>query len=459
MGFLKASLSGAVLIGLIMLIRALFIHKIPKKMMVCFWGLAICRLLIPFSLPAPAIYQTVTGLIGIKVQNILAWLGSLENMAVPLSPYVSVSVTAAGQNGGGADILGATLQTAGISVWIIVSAGFFLFFTGNHSKWCRKYRQALPIRNLFIDEWIAAHDSRKRIRIRQSDRIMSPLAYGLWKPVILLPKWMELGESGQLSYVLTHEMIHIKSGDLWKKWLMVVTLCIHWFNPLVWVMFLLFNRDLELSCDEAVVAIHGPEAKAEYAYTLIGMEAERMTFSPLFAGFAKNVFEQRIKTIMSYRKYSVVSVVLSVILFVVIVTLFGFEGRNPRPVWDGDEQPGFTIITQSEDVTTYEIYAHMDGKQLNFSCTSDDKAVDVAREARLLQEQCDIYSQLGIYVDEGTGWLCFKGYTIGSLTDRQEGRGIGIAQGGLPGAVDLNVVYQEDTLVGFEISDGAYSDY
>ncbi len=449
MGFLKASLSGAVLIGLIILIRAVFIHKVPKKILMGFWGLAICRLLIPFSLPCPSIYQTLTGLVAIKLQNSIAWLKSVENVTLPL---VSVTVTQVTQGDEILETGRVTLLIVGTILWIVAGVILFLIFISNHSKWCWKYRQALPVENSFVDEWVTIHNKRKRVRIRRSDQIMTPMVYGLWKPVILLPKWMDMDEAGQLSYVLTHEMMHIKHGDLWKKWAMLVTVCIHWFNPLVWVMFLLFNRDLELSCDEAVVAIYGPKAKAEYAYALIGMEEERMTFSPLFACFSKNVFEQRIKAIMSYKKYSIAAVSFTMILMLGIVLLFGFEGKVNRLAWEGDKQPGVAIISQSEDEIAYEVYTCLDGAQYRFFCTSTGD-VSVEEEARQLQEQCDAYTQLGVYMDKETGWLCYEGFTIENLLDVREGRGICLGQSGLPGAVNLKTVYQDDTLIGFKISD------
>ena len=84
-----------------------------------------------------------------------------------------------------------------------------------------------------------------------------------------------------LRYVLEHEFVHIRRFDALWKLLLLAAACAHWFNPLVWVMYVLANRDLELSCDETVVRRFGG-ARASYARVLIGMEAEKSGFAPLF---------------------------------------------------------------------------------------------------------------------------------------------------------------------------------
>ncbi|MFQ7454207.1 MAG: M56 family metallopeptidase [Flavonifractor plautii] len=82
------------------------------------------------------------------------------------------------------------------------------------------------------------------------------------RPVILLPKTLDRSDVSRLAFVLTHEMAHIRRFDALSKLLLAAAACLHWFNPLVWVMLVLANRDLELSCDAAVVRLYGAEARA-----------------------------------------------------------------------------------------------------------------------------------------------------------------------------------------------------
>ncbi len=98
---------------------------------------------------------------------------------------------------------------------------------------------------------------------------------------MLLPKTTDWTDEARLRYILTHEFVHIRRFDVLTKLLLVSALCIHWFNPFVWAMYVLFNRDIELSCDETVVRTFGDTIKSAYALTLIGLEEKKSRLTPL----------------------------------------------------------------------------------------------------------------------------------------------------------------------------------
>lgn len=104
-------------------------------------------------------------------------------------------------------------------------------------------------------------------------RISSPLTFGVLRPVILVPKKTDWTDETALWYVLEHEFVHIQRFDVLSKLLLIAAVCVHRFNPLVWVMYVLANRDLELSCDETVLRRFGGDIRAAYARVLIRMEA------------------------------------------------------------------------------------------------------------------------------------------------------------------------------------------
>lgn len=137
--------------------------------------------------------------------------------------------------------------------------------------------------------------------------ITSPLTYGLFKPVILIPKSLDMKDRIRTECVLAHEYTHIRRLDVLMKWLLAGALSLHWFNPFVWVMYMLANRDIELSCDEESVLLLGEAHKSDYALTLINME-ERRTISLLNA-FSKNWAERRIRSIMAIKNKNPVSVI------------------------------------------------------------------------------------------------------------------------------------------------------
>ena len=139
---------------------------------------------------------------------------------------------------------------------------------------------------------------KRPILVRQSDRISAPLTYGIFRPVILMPKKMDWKNEKQLQYVLSHEYVHICRYDTVTKLIATLALCIHWFNPFVWVMYILFNRDIELACDESVIRQFGEKSKSAYSLMLINMEATKSGLLPFCNNFSKNAIEERITAVM-----------------------------------------------------------------------------------------------------------------------------------------------------------------
>ena len=157
------------------------------------------------------------------------------------------------------------VSVADFSVWSIVWAvGLILcaaVFAVAYWKCYREFQMSLPVENDMCRQWQQTHRLHRTISIRQSDRISSPLTFGILQPVILMPKKTDWKKEEDLRYVLEHEFVHIQRFDTVYKLLLIVAVCVHWFNPLVWGMYVLANRDIELSCDETVVHRFGSSAR------------------------------------------------------------------------------------------------------------------------------------------------------------------------------------------------------
>lgn len=158
-------------------------------------------------------------------------------------------------------------------VWAVGAAVCAVVFAAAYGRCCREFRASFPVENDVIRRWLQSHPLRRTIAIRQSGRISSPLTFGVLRPVILMPKKTDWTDETALRYVLEHEFVHIQRFDVLSKLLLIAAVCVHWFNPLVWVMYVLANRDLELSCDETVLRRFGGDVRAAYARVLIRMEA------------------------------------------------------------------------------------------------------------------------------------------------------------------------------------------
>lgn len=327
MTLLNMSIYGAVIILAIILIRIFTLHKLPKKLFLILWGIALLRLLVPFEISSSfSIYSLLpqrpaTELTPEHQEQSYSELPTDFGPNPMLFPEVpefmepEIQTTETG-----------TANTFNFSrvlslVHIIGTLLFGFYFLFAYLKCYREFRTSLPVKESFATEWLEKHPLRRTISIRQSDLVSTPLTYGVFRPVILLPKTMDWGNHQQTDYILFHEFTHIRRFDQVAKLFMIGALCLHWFNPFVWVMYYLFNRDIELSCDEIVLQ-HTQEDRSSYAMALIHMEENRTHTAPLFSHFSENAIEERIVAIMKMQKVTFGISLFSILLVLaVIVTL------------------------------------------------------------------------------------------------------------------------------------------
>ncbi len=349
MSLLQMSLSGGAMILAAMLVRAFALHSLPKRFFVILWALALIRLTVPFSLPAAcSVY-------------------SLLSPREPLTQPVTVSTAAPSPGTWISEtaplLSGPAPAPAAVNPWALFwLMGLLLCaarFTFAYVKCCREFREALPVHDHFVDDWLLAHKLRRPISIRQSDRITAPLTYGVLRPVILLPKSMDLGDAEALNYVLTHEWIHIRRFDgAFKLWL-TAALCVHWFNPLVWLMVFLADRDVELSCDQAVLQLFGRDARSGYAMVLLHMEEHRGGLTVMGSHFSKNSLEERIKAMMKMKKTSLAALLAALVLVGGMGAVFATSAQAeeqkaaPGSYFTGEKQVSDMMIWEEPDKLTY----------------------------------------------------------------------------------------------------------
>ncbi|MBP3520159.1 MAG: hypothetical protein J6J87_02310, partial [Oscillospiraceae bacterium] len=360
MTILEMSFYGGVMILAVVLLRALTVHRLPKRTFVVLWLLTLARLLLPFTIPSPASVYTLAG----EHNHVLPIQIPTPRPAATAPVFSQVNAPAFGQGAapvaGNAVLPAATTPVGQVApgavpsvtsptgtvpaptpavpvwtlVWLVGLTACALFFLVVYVKNQREFRMSLPVENDFLTAWLEDHPLRRRIRVRQYDRITAPLTYGLVRPVILLPADTDWGSGEELSYVLEHELIHIKRWDGLTKLLLAAAVCVHWFNPLVWLMFFLANRDLELSCDEGVLRRFGTRRRGEYARTLIGMEETRGGLTPIYNHFSKSAIEERVVAIMKTKKLSVAAVIAAVVLVAAVAVMFATSPREePKEVW------------------------------------------------------------------------------------------------------------------------------
>lgn len=395
MSLWQMSFSGSILILVILAIRGLSANRIPPKVFPVLWAVAALRLAVPFGTPSPFSVYTLLGQ-NDSVMNVLenahmlellpledgragsdalgqeeprikgdaagytkgeAWDNNVGNAgkgsvagnagaetenisryAAGITEEKDVERTQSGKGESVSDISGFDGEKAGnlFRLWnMIWAAGTFLAtvsFSFTYLRCRREFASSLPVEHLAAQEWLGSHRLRRPVVIRSSGCIPAPLTYGVLRPVILVPSGFDWEDTQSLCYVLEHEFVHIQRLDALAKLAMTGILCVHWFNPLVWVMYVLFNRDLELTCDAAVIHRFGLESRADYAHTLIYMEEKRSGFLPLYNGFGKYGVEERIRAIMKSGRTSIAAALAAVCLVLVAVGAFATPAmeKNPR---------------------------------------------------------------------------------------------------------------------------------
>lgn len=352
MSLIQMSFFGGIMILVILVIRIAAVHRLPKKLFILLWEIVLLRLLLPISIPSVLSAYTWIERILFRQSGTVQ---PIQNTAVYLIPQAQTALTAGNtagtyipQNGG--------QEVSGVPLWLLIwLAGVLacaVFFLAAYLRCYLEFRTSLPVHNETAARWLKSHRLRRRVCIRQSDRIGVPLTYGVLKPVILLPKKMDWKDSRKLEYILLHEHIHIRRFDVARKIIMVAALCVHWFNPLVWVMYVLFNRDMELACDECVVRQTGVRSRRAYAKTLISMEEKRSMALPLCNSFSQNAVRERITAIMKTKKITIWIGILCVLIIAAVVILFATSADSRQTAEAPEETADSVEETEAADDET-----------------------------------------------------------------------------------------------------------
>ena len=313
MTLLERGLSGAVLILAVALLRVAVGQSLPRKACRVLWWAAVLRLLLPWELPSRfSVYNLFAG----------APRPAMPRPAGGAAVVRLLPGTAAAPAAG--EMLPSSSPPAGFPwalVWLAGTLLLAVWFAAVSFRCHWNFQASLPAEGAYVSRWQETHP---RVSVRVSDRISGPLTYGLLRPVILLPRGMDRENETVLSHILTHEYVHIRYLDGLTKLVLAGTLCVHWWNPAVWLMAVLANRDLELACDEAVVRRLGDPAA--YARTLLAMEEARAGLCPRFA---QSPIEERIQAMMKKKRVPVFLTACALLLAVCVTTAFATSAKEP----------------------------------------------------------------------------------------------------------------------------------
>jgi len=375
LSILNMSLTGAFIIAAIMLVR-LPLKKAPKIISYCFWAVAGFRLIIPFAIEGafsliPFNASPIPVDIGVQaVPRIDSGIpivdNAISNTFSAAMPYSSANPLQIWIG------IGSYLWLAGIVVMLIYSTLSIVLLK-------QRLQSAVNIGE----------------NIYEANDLNTPIVTGLFRPKIFIPAGLTDEER---RYILLHERTHIRRRDHFVKMFAYMLLCIHWFNPLVWVAFLLVCADMEMSCDERVMKELGGEIKHNYSLTLVRMSVRRriLNYSPL--AFGEGGLKERVKNVLNFKKPSRWIVLAAVLLVVVLTVGFSVNGlaKSPNALGDG----GSAHLADSENVETTSASAITPPTSTTPEATSNDTGELVEPD----DWQSALKSQYGIDISLPDGW-------------------------------------------------------
>ena len=313
---LELALSGTWML-LAVLAARLLLKKAPRRWVLLLWGLAALRLALPFSIESRT---------------------SLVPEAMPVQVVGTIQEPETVAAAPSEETLSISRAEIASWVWAAGAAGMAIYAAGSDLRLRRRVRESVPLEG----------------NVRLCDGISTPFLLGLVRPRVYLPAALPEADRG---WVLAHEKTHLRRGDPWWKALGFVLLTVYWFDPLAWLCFALFCRDLETACDEAVIRNYSVQDRQSYAETLLRCSAPGFSLAAPLA-FSEGNVKGRIRAIAGYKKPAVVFSVLAVALS---LGLAGCFLTNPKtetfvPVevqvndWLSSYYPSGALITDAQQV-------------------------------------------------------------------------------------------------------------
>jgi len=365
---LNMSFTASVVFLLIIFMRWIFINRLPKKLNYALWLIVLIRLVLPISLPSvfsifnaiPAYKATVvqasqdyskdynisyvTDFDSTSHQESISFplnnpSNNTSSNSIPMKQDKSVNVKH--------NMLQSLLPLISW-VWLFVALSFLVFCICLYYRSFRKLENAVLFKHDYLlIPCMQKLNLKRKIQVYTSDIINTPVVCGLIKVRIILPlKLIQDLKEVELKYIITHELIHIKRLDYVIKPLSTIVLCIHWFNPLMWLAFILSQKDMENSCDETVMSVFDDDIRSEYATSLINLAVnQNALLNSALLAFGESHIKSRIKSIMRFKKPSVLLSILSIFAFVIICSILLTNSKYGR----FDERKYTTFLAEEKN--------------------------------------------------------------------------------------------------------------
>ena len=378
------SISASWLILAVLVLRVV-LKKAPKWVMPLLWGVVALRLVCLFSIESalsliPSAETIPSEIVTETREPVLYEQATLDIVTNPTLPSAAEVPVGVSRQQAQVDFnIYSVLWLAGMAALLVhalVSAG----------KLKRKLATAILLRD----------------NIYESEFVDSPFVFGVVKPNIYLPMHMD---EGTAAYVIAHECAHLARRDHWWKVLGYLVLALHWFNPLVWVAYLLFCRDIELACDEKVVRGLDGAARADYSQALLSCAAPKRAVAACPLAFGEGNIKTRVKSALHYKKPAFWVAAAAVLAVVIVAVCFLTNPRSER---------GSLVWAQklnAADVASIELYVPAEGEARQYKKLDTEEmaqAVELINSSRgtYIEKPETVYAGLPVWflltMDDGT---------------------------------------------------------
>lgn len=327
------SITGSFLVAAVIVLR-LLLRKAPKAIHCALWAMVAIRLICPFS-PESAL--------SLMPKHDPITTESFQSELVSPSPSVEHGFVAYESSTGEITYSGTVTvdHTGGpfpfllwlTGIWLAGMGLMLLYAAESYLKICRKAVPSIPIGN---GVWIC-------------DRIDTPFILGLIRPRIYLPSALD---SADADFVLAHERAHLARKDHWWKPLGFALLGIYWFNPVLWLAYILLCRDIEMACDEKVVKTMGIDEKKSYATALLNCSLPRHWIAACPLAFGEVGVKQRVKNVLHYKKPAFWIILISVVLCITAAVCLLTDPDSRMYLYEIDDGRNYSdLFTNTKDIT------------------------------------------------------------------------------------------------------------
>ena len=304
------------------------LKKAPKRFRLMLWAIVGLRLVLPWSFKSalsliPSAETLPQGIMLERTPELNTGITALNNAINPGFTQAFMPET-----GSSANPLQVLLPIASL-IWLAGAAAMLIWALASWLRLRSRMRTAVRLEG----------------NVYESEMAGGPFVLGLFRPRIYLP--FGLGEADR-GHVLAHEREHIRRGDQVVKLLGFLLLCLHWFNPLVWLAYALLCRDIELACDEHVVRNMGSGERADYSQTLLELSRPKRFVSVCPLAFGEAPVKSRVKSVLNYKKPAFWLVLLAVAVCVGAAVCFLTDPKTAAED-TGEDESGRVAITAELD--------------------------------------------------------------------------------------------------------------